>query len=63
VIRGFSLLPGRKEGSKKKEEHFMVHTWAFHWLHEISIPKRVRHRLDAQSTMNEHECPLNKGSP
>jgi hypothetical protein len=28
-----------------------VHAWAFHWLHEISIPKRVRHRLEPEWEM------------
>jgi hypothetical protein len=28
-----------------------VHPWAFHWLHEISIPKRVRHRLEPEWEM------------
>jgi hypothetical protein len=25
-----------------------MHLWAFHWLHEISIPKRVCHRLEPE---------------
>ncbi len=28
-----------------------MHPWAFHWLHEISIPKRVRHRLEPEWEM------------
>jgi hypothetical protein len=28
-----------------------VHPWAFHWLHEIFIPKRVRHRLEPEWEM------------
>jgi hypothetical protein len=32
-----------------------VHPWAFHWLHEISIPKRVRHRLEPEWEMRRTE--------
>jgi hypothetical protein len=28
-----------------------MHPWAFHWLHEISIPKRIRHRLKPEWEM------------
>jgi hypothetical protein len=28
-----------------------VHPWAFHWLHEISIPKWIRHCLELEWKM------------
>jgi hypothetical protein len=28
-----------------------MHPWAFHWLHEISIPKKVRHHLEPEWEM------------
>jgi len=42
------LLPKFKRNKSKAP---WVHPWAFHWLHEISIPKRVRHRLKPEWEM------------
>jgi hypothetical protein len=28
-----------------------VHPWAFHWLHEIFIPKKVHHHLEPEWEM------------
>jgi hypothetical protein len=32
-----------------------MHAWAFHRLHEISIPKRVRHHLEPEWEMRRTE--------
>jgi hypothetical protein len=42
------LLPKFKRNKSKAP---WVHPWAFHWLHEISIPKRVRHHLEPEWKM------------
>jgi hypothetical protein len=42
------LLPKFKRNKSKAP---WVHAWAFHWLHEISIPKRVCHHLELEWEM------------
>jgi hypothetical protein len=44
------LLPKFKRNKSKAP---WVHAWTFHWLHEIFIPKRVHHRLEAEWEMRK----------
>ncbi len=44
------LLPKFKRNKCKAP---WVHPWAFHWLHEISIPKRVHHCLEPEWEMRK----------
>jgi hypothetical protein len=53
------LLPKFK---RKKSKAPWVHAWAFHWLNEISIPKRVRHHFWPGLLTKKHTHTIAKNS-